>query len=187
MYLVNCTHASFLYADIVFQGTWSLLEELKDPDLKGLACRLSGAILHSLADCTVKKYLRAFVRWKSWATPYEFNSIPAKPHQFVLYLQHLNEISKSKAAVEEAVSWMHSCAGSPSDNPFVKTTIDGLQGTLAKPTIKKRVMEMLEAIVTDAQQSGSLSVPPTSYIPHPTQTTYTLGCAATVVSSYNNM
>ena len=161
---MDYTHASLLYADIISQGTWSLLEELKDPDLKGLASRLPATILHSRADSTVKKYLRAYRRWKSWATQYNFDSIPAKPHQFVLYLQHLGETSKSKAAVEEAtnaMSWVHSCAGLPSisANPFVKATIDGLQRSLAKPTVKKEpvTVEMLEAIVTDAQQSGSLS------------------------------
>ena len=127
---MNYTHA-LLYADIVSQGTWSLLEELKDLDLKGLASRLPATILHSQADSTVKKYLRAYRRWKSWATQYDFDPIPAKPHQFVLYLQHLSETSKSKAAVEEAanvMSWVHSCAGLPSisANRFVKATVDGL-------------------------------------------------------------
>ena len=109
--LMDYTHASLLNADIISQGTWSLLEELKDPDLKGLASKLPAMILHTRADSTVKKYLRAYRRWKSWATQYNFDSIPAKPHQFVLYLQHLGETSKSKAAVEEAtnaMSWVHS-------------------------------------------------------------------------------
>lgn len=152
------------YADIVSQGTWSLLKELEDPDLKGLASRLPTTILHSRADSMVKKYLRAFKRWKSWAIQYKFDSIPAKPHQFVLYLQHLSEVSQSKSAVEEAsnaLSWVHSCAGLPSlsTDPFVRATLDGLQRSLAKPTVKKEpvMVEMLEAIVTNAQQSGSLS------------------------------
>ena len=69
---MNYTHASLLCADIVSQGTWSLLEELKDP----------ATILHSRADSTVKKYLRAYRRWKNWATQCNFDSIPVKPHQF---------------------------------------------------------------------------------------------------------
>ena len=132
LYIVNyfSIHVSLLYADIVSRGTWSLLEKLKDPDLKGLASRLPATILHSRADSTVKK----------WA--YKLDN-SAKPHQFVLYLQHVNETSKSKAGVEEAtnaMSWVHSCARLPSisANPFVKATTDELQQSLAKPTVKKR-------------------------------------------------
>ena len=58
---MNYIHASLLYVDIASQGTWSLLEELEDPDLKGLASRLPATILHSRADSTVKKYLRAYL------------------------------------------------------------------------------------------------------------------------------
>ena len=87
-----------LYADVVSQGTWTLLNELEDPDLRSLASRLPSTILHSRADSTVRKYLGAFKRWKSWATQYKLATIPAKPHQFVLYLQHLSEETKSKVS-----------------------------------------------------------------------------------------
>ena len=149
--------------DVTSQGTWTLLNELEDPELKGLASRLPSTILHSRADTTVKKYLGAFKRWKTWAALYNFDAIPAKPHQFVLYLQHLSEVVQSKAAVEEAcnaTSWMHACAGlvSPMADSFVRTTLEGLQRSLAKPAVKKEpiTVEMLEAIVSDAQQSGTL-------------------------------
>ena len=141
-----------------------LLKELEDPELKGLASRLPATILHSRADSTSKKYLNAFKRWKNWAALYQFDPIPAKPHQFALYMQHVSEMSRSKAAVEEAcnaLSWIHSCAGLPSPvtDPFVKVTLEGLQRSLAKPTIKKEpiTVQMLQAIVEDAQKSGSLS------------------------------
>lgn len=107
----------YVVLDVVSQGTWTLLNELEDPELKSFASRLPTTILHSHADSTVRKYLGAFRRWKKWAAAYSFDAIPAKPHQFVLYLQHLSEVSKSKAAVEEAcnaTSWMHACAGLPS-------------------------------------------------------------------------
>ena len=145
------------------QGNWTLFNELEDPELKRLASKLPNTILHSRADSTVKKYLGAFKRWKRWAATHDFDVIPARPHQFVLYLQHLSEIAKSKAAVEEAcnaTSWMHSCAGliSPMSDPFVRTTLDGLWRSLAKPVVKKEpvTVEMLEAIVADAHQSGTL-------------------------------
>jgi len=112
----------------------------------------------------VQKYLRAYRRWKVWATDHGLDPIPAKPYQFVLYLQHLGEESHSKAAVEEAcnaVSWIHATAGlaSIAAHPFVRATLEGLQRTLAKPTTKKEpiTVVMLEAIVSDAERSGRLT------------------------------
>ena len=90
--------------------------------------------------------------------------ILAKPHEFVLYLQHLSEETSSKAAVEEAcnaLSWVHPSAGllPITKDSFVKATLEGLKQTLAKPVIKKEPIttEMLEAIAQDATTSGSLS------------------------------
>ena len=47
---------------------------------------------------------------------------------------------------------------SPLSDPLVRTTLEGLQRSLAKPVVKKEpvTVEMLEAIVADAQQSGTL-------------------------------
>ena len=71
---------------------------------------------------------------------------------------------RSKSAVEEAchsLAWVYSTAGlsSPSLHPFVKATLEGLQSSLAKPVMKKEpiTLEMLEAMVDDANESGSLS------------------------------
>ena len=46
--------------DILNQGTWDLLKELEEPELKELAKRLPDTILHSRADSMEKKYLGAF-------------------------------------------------------------------------------------------------------------------------------
>ena len=149
---------------ILSQGSWKLLSELKDPELKELASRLLATILHSRANSTVKKYLGAYRRWKSWATAHKMDPVPARPHEFVLYLQHLGEETSSKAAVEEAcnaLSWVHSSVGLMpiTADPFVKAALEGLQRTLAKAVVKKEPVttEMLEAIVLDAKSSGSLS------------------------------
>lgn len=154
----------YIPLDVRAQGSWKLLQELDNPELKELASKLPNTILRSRADNTVIKYLRAFRRWKTWAASYKLQPLPAKPHQFVLYLQHLAEESKSRAAVEEAcnaVSWIHSSAGliSPMSDPFARATLEGLQRTLAKPVVKKEPIsiEMLGAIVQDAEKSGSLS------------------------------
>ena len=158
-----CMHPC-CFTDIRAQGSWKLLEELEDPELRILASKLPATILHSRADSTVKKYLRAFRRWKAWASSRGLTPIPAKPHHFALYLQYLGEESQSKASVEEAhnaLGWVHSSAGlsSPSSDPFVKATLEGLQRSLAKPVVKKEpvTVDMLEMIVQDADKSGSLS------------------------------
>ena len=59
------------------------------------------------------------------------------------------------------MSWLHSSAGlaPPLADPFVKATLEGLQRSLAKPVVKKEpiTVETLEAIVRDAEGSGTLS------------------------------
>ena len=39
---------------ILAQGSWKLLDELEDPELKVLASKLPNTVLHSRADSTVK-------------------------------------------------------------------------------------------------------------------------------------
>ena len=121
-------------------------------------------MLHSWADGTVKKYIGVFKRWKRWALAHKLQPIPARPHEFVLYLQYIGEQSASKSAAEEAcnaLAWIHSTSGlaSPSTHPLVKVALGGLQRTLAKPVVKKEplTIEMVEAMLTDADQLGSLS------------------------------
>ena len=149
--------------DVKAHGSWRLLDDLDDPELRALAAKLPSTILASRTNSTVTKYLRSFRQWKTWAGAKGLEAVPAKPHLFALYLQHLSEESNSKASVEEAcnaVSWVHTTAGlsSLSCDPFVKATLEGLQRSLTKPTVKKEpvTVDMLEAIVKDADKSGSL-------------------------------
>ena len=95
---------------------------------------------------------------------HKLSPIPARPHEFALYLQFIGEQLGSKSAAEEAcnaLSWIHSISGlaSPATHPLVKNTLAGLQHSLAKPVVKKEPMTigMIEAVVRDAEQSGSLS------------------------------
>ena len=48
---------------------------------------------------------------------------------------------------------------SPTDNPFVKTTVEGLRRVLSKPTQKKEPItaDMLKAMVQDAKDHSTLS------------------------------
>ena len=59
------------------------------------------------------------------------------------------------------MSWIHSSAGltPPLADPFVKATMEGMQQSLAKPVVKKEpiTVETLEAIVLDAEGSGTLA------------------------------
>ena len=59
------------------------------------------------------------------------------------------------------MAWIHSTSGlaSPSAHPLVKAILGGLQRTLAKPVVKKEplTIEMVEAMLADADQPGSLS------------------------------
>ena len=134
-----------------------LLNELEDPELK------CWPVSFPVQSSTVVLTAPPGNIWV-WATSHSLTSVPAKPHEVALYLQHLAEESGSKSAVEEAchaLAWVHSTAGlaSPSSHPFVKATLEGFQRSLAKPVVKKEpiTLEMLKAMVDDANKSGSLS------------------------------
>ena len=157
-------YASVPLIEILSQGTWSLLKEVQDPEHKELAQSLLDTILHSRADSTVRKYLGAFKRWKSWASERQIASMPAKDHHVALYIQFLADSTKSRSAIEEAcnpIAWVHSMAGlsSPTVSPFVKATLEGLQKLLAKLTVKKAPVTpvMLEEMVRDTRKSQTLS------------------------------
>ena len=140
------------------------MEQLQDPELRALAAKLPSTVAQSRADTTVRKYLGAFQRWKTWAVSHGFTPLPANSSQAALYLQHLGDTTKSKASVEEAfnaLAWIHSSSGLPSPIlcPFLRTTLEGLQRILARPVTKKTpvYVELLARIVEDASRSGSLS------------------------------
>jgi len=126
-----CQHINFV--GVMEQGAWKLIDQLEDPELRGLASRLPQTILHSCADSTVKKYLGTFRRWKSWA------------------VQH-KSCKASWVFLVPAAHWW----------PY---TLEGLKHLLAKPVVKKELMtvEMLEAIVDDAERSGSFVRSEASY------------------------
>ena len=95
---------------------------------------------------------------------HKLQPIPARPHEFALYLQYVGEQSASKSAIKEAcnvLAWIHSTSGldSPSAHPLVKATLAGLQRTLAKPVVKKEPLtsRMIHAMIQDVDHSGSLS------------------------------
>ena len=134
--------------------------------MKRLAENLPVTIVGSRANTTVKKYLRAFQRWRKWASRHssEISVYPIQEAHFALYLQHLAESSESKASVEEAVNaiaWIQQLADHQpvSSSPFIRATMSGLQRRLARPKIKKEpvTVEMLSSIVDSLGSSPTLS------------------------------
>ena len=154
---------SFL-VDVLATDIWQELASLDSPELRKLAEGIQNSVLGTKAPSTTKKYLAAFRHWKQWATSHNIVVFPVKEAFLALYLQSIAETAKSKSAVEEAVnsiSWAHQMAGvpSPTASTFVKSTVQGLQRKLARPVVKKLpvTVAMLEAIVDNAEHSGSLT------------------------------
>ena len=154
----------YFITEVSSHGTWPLLEEIQDPELKGLADKLPETVLKSRADSTTKKYLGAFRRWKQWALKHGAKSFPVDGKYLALYLQYIGETSGSKSAVEEAVhaiAWIHSAAGvnSPTSSPFITIILEGLHRSLARPVTKKAPVniEMLAAMVDDTRKNETLS------------------------------
>jgi len=133
-------------------------QNLQDQKLQDLANTLPATVLRSKASSTTTKYLGALRRWKIWAT--EFN-LPILPAHEALYLQHIGQTKGSKAASVEAVNGIaraHSMAGlpSPTADLFVRSALEGLKRSLAKPTIKK-TPDTLKSITDDALADKSLA------------------------------
>ena len=96
--------------------------------------------LKARAPSTTKKYIKAYERWKEWMSKYGGGvSFPVSLLWFIIYLQ---DSTRSKAAVEEAIngiSWVQRLAGEQpvSLSEVVKMVGQGLQRSLANPRRKK--------------------------------------------------
>ena len=92
----------------------------------------------------------------------ELSVFPVKTTHFALYLQHVGEATKSKAAVEEAVnaiSWLQRLGGRPGRNSLIKSVVEGFQRQLAQPKRKKKPVkpDMLKEIVTSTIANPTLT------------------------------
>ena len=123
--------------------------------MKELASSLSEVVFRGKAPSTVKRYSRAFTRWKKWAsTKREVCVFPVNPFHLSLYLNYLVQKSASIAPVEQmvyAISWVHSIAvkDDPTEHALVKQVFAGAKRILAQPTSKKEpTAEILQALVT---------------------------------------
>lgn len=158
------TYYFSLTAEVFKSGVWATLKELDNPELIKLAQKLPATVLRSRAQSSTKKYIGGFRRWKSWAQEHKLAVFPVEGTNLALYLQHLGDHVESKSAVEEAVNslaWVHSMAGlpSPSHQPLVQVTLEGLKRTLARPITKKTPMtvEILSEIVKNTVGKPTLS------------------------------
>ena len=143
MYFFSFLCSGLILTEVMTGSVWDTIQQAEDPELKRLARTLPDTLLRGRADSTTRKYLGAFGRWKKWARQRQGVEVyPISEAHFTLYLQHLAEASKSKAAVEEAVnaiSWIQQLANDQpvSAAPIVKATLSGLQRILAKPKTRK--------------------------------------------------
>ena len=150
--------------DVFASGVWPLPSNLEDSKLR-LAKALPATVLRSRADSTTKKYLGAYQRWKVWADARQgVPNFPVQEKHLVLYLQHLGESMRSKAAVEavvHALSWLHELVGLQQlgGSPLVKPIVEGLKWILAKPKVQKEPVtaDMLKAMVEAARPDPPLS------------------------------
>ena len=110
---------------------------------------LKSTILASRASGTSENYLRAFNKWKIFASDVLGTSeFPVRPIDCTLYLQHLLESSKSVATINcafYAFKWIHLLAGvdSPTLHPTVIAVKEGAVRLASQPTANRK--EPLEA------------------------------------------
>lgn len=160
-----CLIISFVPTDLASSDMWQGLQGADDPELAQLARRLPDTVLSSRASSTTKKYHGTVERWKSWAVKKGLVSLPVEGTKFALYLQHVGDTTKSKAAVVEAVnavSWLQRLTGQDelvSQHPLVSSVVEGFQRLLAKPKTKKQPItpDILRDIVASLGQYPSLS------------------------------
>ena len=89
---------------------------------------------------------------------------PASPFHFAIYLRHLMTEAKTAPPLESelhSIAWFHQLGfePSPSDHPFVKSTLAGAQRLLAHQTTKKEpitVPQLEQLVASKADSMASL-------------------------------
>lgn len=138
---------------------------MHNPELKQLTSHLPDTVLAARADSTTRKYQGVVELSKKRATEKGLVGFPVEATEFALYLQHIGETSRSKAAVEEAVnvvSWLQCLAGQNrlvSQHPLIISIVEGFQRLLAKPKVKKEPITpaILQDIVSSLSEEASLT------------------------------
>lgn len=142
---------------------WQGILSYQDPKLSQLVARLPCAVTASWVESTTKKYMGTIEWWSKWASDKGLETFPVIAEQFVLYLQHVGEKTKSKATVEEAVnaiSWKQRIARMEqvSSDTIVKSLVEGFQRILVKPKQKNPITpDILLKIVHSLSQPHTLT------------------------------
>ncbi|XP_066265891.1 uncharacterized protein [Branchiostoma lanceolatum] len=103
---------------------------------------LSSIIVADRAPNTIKKYVGAFKKWKSFATAKGLPYLPATGPHLALYLLKLLQSSRSPAPLDSAafaVAWAHrkACYSSPHLHPLPAQILQAAKRLLAAPVSKK--------------------------------------------------
>ena len=105
---------------------------------------LKSTVLASRAFGTFANYLRAFNKWRPFASDVLGTSeFPVRPIDCALYLQHLLESSKSVASINcafYAFKWVHLLAGvdSPTLHPTVIAVKEGAVRLASQPIVNRK-------------------------------------------------
>jgi integrase len=105
---------------------------------------LKYTVIASKASRTSENYLRAFNKWKAFASDVLGTSaFPVRPTDCALYLQHLLESSKSVATINCALyafKWIHLLAGvdSPTLHPTVIAVKEGAVRLASQPIVNRK-------------------------------------------------
>ena len=90
-------------ADILDQRCWRELKTVaKDKGLEVLSEHALSFVMDMHATATIKAYLDAYGRWRTWANSHSFQALPGDPVAVSLYLVHLLEQSSSVSVVSKA-------------------------------------------------------------------------------------
>ena len=125
------------------------------------------------APATLRKYRGGWLRWRAWAlSKFSIPLILPQPLHLALFLTDLTNTAKENclgfSSLEGAVysiAYAHKLAGfhmSPTDHPFVKSTLKAARRSLPKPVRPKEnfflSLELVQGIASHYMSNSSLAV-----------------------------
>ena len=105
---------------------------------------ITNYILGARADSSIKRYSRAFEKFRLWAAGYkEINALPCHFLSVATYLESSIQSNCSFSATEAAfygIRWAHNLYGfhNPCESIFVKGVLGSAKRSLSKPVVKKQ-------------------------------------------------
>lgn len=124
---------------------------------------LPSLLMAAKATSTTNKYAADWRRWEAWATTKSIQTFPVAPYHLALYIADLSS-KKAKTVADSAaaaISWAHNIAGiqSPTNNPIVRSALQGFRRLHASPTVRKEPITpaILECLLENHGQTASLT------------------------------